>query len=271
MHKNLIFAWIFCFACAGYCQAPNRNAAPAPQPTPAIHEEKPVAFHSDLLDLSFAYPASLTAKPLPTPDEQHAATAKTQPADEKDEYRKADQCTDAVLAASRDDDPKKGKVSIAIYGDQRGTVLSVDRSVKASILMSRMGIECMTAELQGRADEMAGVMAESTIEQAKQDRNLHSIDRPIWYESGKARIHFAAAESSPTSDALSSSKAKLESQFVAALAFVWKKNLVSIVLESNDLPFMNEMLHGVISLGTQAPAPLFPADLGSGTPIHPKP
>jgi hypothetical protein len=55
------------------------------------------------------------------------------------------------------------------------------------------------------------------------------------------------------------------------VAFVFNGNLVSIVRESNDLPFLNEMLHGNLTLGKQKAAPLFSAEIGSGTPIQPKP
>jgi hypothetical protein len=52
---------------------------------------------------------------------------------------------------------------------------------------------------------------------------------------------------------------------------VWNDNLVSIVVESNDLSLFNEMLHSKISFGKTAAAPLFPADIGKGRPIQPKP
>ena len=92
--RNLVFAWVLC-SVAGYCQSP--SAAPTPADA---HNAKPGSFHSDLLDMSFTYPASMTVKPLLPLEEQHAATAKAQPADESEENRRADQCTDAAFAAT---------------------------------------------------------------------------------------------------------------------------------------------------------------------------
>lgn len=225
-------------------------------------------FHSDLLHMSLTYPGSLVAEKVASLDEQHAAIASTQPSNEKPEYKKADQCTDKVLSAHRSDDPQKAQATIAIYGDNRGTAVHLDPVVDASITIARVGLECVPTEYRSQADAMAGVMAEGFI----QESGLKEIDQPIWYDIGKERIHFAAAES--TSDAQASggtATAPRPREWVASIAFAWENNLITIQIESNDLPFLNEVLHSSIAFGSQPAASLFPAEVGEGKPLQPKP
>lgn len=248
----------------GQTAAPQQSAPGQPQPQAVA----PVMFHSDLLHLSLTYPGSLVAEKVASLDEQHAAIASTQPSNEKPEYKKADQCTDKVLSAHRSDDPHKAQATIAIHGDSRGTVVHLDPVVDASMTIARVGLECVPTEYRSQADAMAAVMAEGFI----QESGLKEIDQPIWYDIANERIHFAAAES--PSDAQASAgtaNAPRPREWVASIAFAWENNLITIQIESNDLPFLNEVLHSSIAFGSQPPAPLFPAELGEGKPLQPKP
>ena len=85
---------------------------------------------------------------------------------------------------------------------------------------------------------------------------------------GKTRIHMAAAENDLPPAQAAAEKDAPDHQWLASFGFVWEKNLISIVLISNDLPFLNEMLHGDLALGKQAAAPLFSAGIGQGKPIQ---
>jgi hypothetical protein len=126
----------------------------------------------------------------------------------------------------------------------------------------------MPASYQSQLDNVATVMSAALA----QDRDLRPVDQPIWYEIGKTRIHFAAAEpASPANDSATDSGKKPEPRWVGSAAFVWNNNLVSIVIESNDLPFFNEMLHGRLGLGKEAAGLLFSADIGHGKQIQPQP
>lgn len=256
----------FCLTLLAHSQTPeSKQSVPVQSPPQTI---APVTFHSDLLDLSLTYPGSLVAEKMPSLDDQHAAIASKQPADEKPEYKRADQCTDKVMSAQRIDDPNKAQGTIAIYGDSRGTVIHLDPVVDASIIIARVGLECLPAEYRTQTDAMAAVMAEGFV----QGPELKEIDQPIWYEIGKQRIHFAAAESTVDENASGAKIAAPSSRkWIASIAFVWKNNLVTIQIESNDLSFLNEMLHSNIAFGSEPPATLFPAEIGNGKPIQLKP
>jgi hypothetical protein len=271
MKNRLVFAAIFGLAtlCNGQT---NSTAATATTPPQRATDAEPVTFHSDMLDLSFTYPGSLIAEKLPSLDEQHATLSRKYGPDEKPEDLKSDQCTDKALIARRNDEPstpgENTTTYVTIYGDKRGTVMDVEHSITAKILIARVGVECMPAEAQNRLDDVAAAMAA----QLAQGEDLKPIDQPIWYEAGKMRIHFAAAQSaSDEKKPDAKSNEKKEHLWVASAAFVSNGNLVSIFFRSNDLPFLNEMLHGNLTLGKQKAAPLFPAEIGSGTPIQPKP
>jgi len=261
-----LFSGVLCLALLAHAQTPaSQLSASAQSPLPAID---PATFHSDLLDLSLTYPGSLVAEKTPSLDEQHAAIASKQPADEKPEYKRADQCTDKVLSVRRSDDPKKAQGTIAIYGDSRGTVVHLDPVVDASIMVARVGLECVPAEYRSQTDAMASAMAEGFV----QDPGLKEIDQPIWYDIGKERIHFAAAEATSHEQASGSKPATPNpQQWVASIAFVWKNNLITIQIESSDVSFLNEMLHSNIAFGNEPAAPLFPAEIGNGKPIQLKP
>ena len=265
MLKNqMLIACVLGATLAGHSQAPPTAAPAGPSPSPAL--PAPVTFHSDLLNLSFNYPASLVVQPLPSLKEQHDALVAREPADEKPEDRKTDQCSDKALVAVRKDDPDKLHATVTIHGDNRGTVLNTPaHAVTAKIVISRIGVDCMPAAYQQQLDNMAAAMSAALA----QDRDLRPIDQPIWYEVDKARVHFAAGESVPNQNGTNSVK-KTESRWVGSAAFVWTGNLISIVIESNDLTLFNEMLHGKVALGKETAAPLFPAEIGQGKQIKPK-
>ncbi len=245
---------IMSVALVGRGQAPARTALSTSSTSADV---TPATFHSDLLDLSLIYPASLVAQRLPSLNKQHLAIAASHTRGEMAESRKSDQCTDKALMAVRQDDPNEGPPTITISKDKRGTVLTLPNAVTAKIVISRMGVDCMPDAYRNQLDNMAMAMSTALSE----DRDLHPIDQPIWYDAGRARVHFAAGESDDKS---------AEPRWVGSAAFVWAGNLVSIVIESNDLPFFNEMLHSRIALGKDKGTPLFPADIGKGKPIRPK-
>jgi hypothetical protein len=216
--------------------------------------------------MTFAYPASLVAQALPSLDQQHADIAAKEPASVTPESRKTDECTDKALVALRQDDSKNVKPTVTIYGDKRGTVVSDAHAITAKILISRIGVDCMPAAYRDQLDSLATAMSSALA----QDRDLQPIDQPIWYDLGTTRIHFAAAET-PSDPSQADSAKKPERRWVGSAAFVWAGNMISIVAESNDQPFFNELLHSKVGLGTQTAAPLFPAEIGFGKPIQPKP
>ncbi len=250
--SHLLIALLFGSVSIGYGQAPVPSQAPASPAKPGVAAKPaPVTvFHSDLLDLSFTYPASLVAQKLPGLKEQHDALDARMPADAKPEDHKTNECTDKSLFALRETDPKNPQ-SI----------------VTGKILISRIGVDCMPAAYRDQLDNMATAMSAALA----QDRDLHPIDQPIWYEINNTRVHFAAGESvQPANQSATPAAPSPKSRWVGSAAVVWNGNLVSIVIESNDISFFNEILHSKIGLGKAPPAPLFPADIGKGKPIQPK-
>jgi len=265
--SHLLIAFLFWSVSTGYSQARTPSQAPASpvKPGSAIKATPLAVFHSDLLDLSFTYPASLVAQKLPSLKEQHNALDASLPADTKPEDRKTNECTDKALYALRADDPKNQSTNIV--GDQPGAG-TAPHPITGNILISRIGVDCMPAAYRNQLDNMATAMSAALA----QDRGLHPIDRPIWYEIDNTRVHFAAGESvPPANQAGATSAPSPKSRWVGSAAIVWNGNLVSIVIESNDISFFNEMLHSRIGLGKATPAPLFPADIGKGKPIEAKP
>jgi hypothetical protein len=251
--SRLLIALLFSSASIGYSQAPVPPQAPASPPVSgnATKAAPSTVFHSDLLDLSFTYPASLVAQELPSLKEQHDALDARLPADAKPEDRKTNECTDKALLALREDDPK-----------------NLQSTITGKILISRIGVDCMPAAYRDQLDNMATAMSTALA----QDRDLRPIDQPIWYEINNTRVHFAAGESVPAAnDSTAPSTLSPKSRWVGSAAVVWNGNLVSIVIESNNISFFNEMLHSKIGLGKAPPSRLFPADIGKGKPIEAKP
>jgi len=213
----------------------------------------PETFHSDLLDVTFTYPKSMTAEVLPSLKEQHDTIA----AQLKNAGRPVDPttaCSDKALLAERKDDPAN-------------LPASASQPVTGKIVMSRIGVSCMPADYQSQIDKVAA----STSAALAQDKDLLPIDQPIWYMIGNTRVYFAAGgTATPDKHAAAASDPAAKSRWVGSAAFVWNGNLVSIVIESNNLAFFNELLHGSLSLGKSAPAPLFPVAIGGGKPIKPR-
>jgi hypothetical protein len=228
--------------------APGNGAGgPASTATPA----RALKFQSDLLDLGFNYPAGMSAQELPDLQAQHAAIARQRPNATADD-RKTDACTDKALVATREGDGSPG-------GD------GATHAITGKILISRIGVDCMPASYRDQIENVATAMSTALA----QDRDLHPIDRPIWYPIGNTHIHFAAGKTAADNLEQAGAKDAKPARWVGSAAFVWSGNLVSIVIESNDLKFFNEMLHSTIALGKGAPGTaLFPAEIGSGKPIE---
>jgi hypothetical protein len=238
------------------------NSATAAVAIPAGKAIPTVSFHSDLLDLGLAYPASLSAQTLPSLKEQHDAIAARPGAGASPDDHKSDACTDKALVALRNDEAAKAPPGEA---PKAGTSQGASpHAITAKILISRMGVDCMPDSYKQQLDNVATAMSAALA----QDRDLHPIDQPIWYPIGNTRVHFAAGENAPAANAGAAQAAK--GRWVGSAAFVWGGNLVSVVVESNDLHFFNEMLHSKLTLGKQPASALFPADIGQGKPIQPK-
>lgn len=254
-------ALLFLPVSIGSSQTPVASQAPASAAVPA-NATKPIpatVFHSDLLDLSFTYPGSLVAQKLPSLKEQHDALAARLPANAKPEDRKTDECSDKALVALRGDDARS---------HQPTNSGAPPPAITGKIVISRIGVDCMPAAYRDQLDNMATTMSTALA----QDRDLHPVDQPIWYEINNTRVHFAAGESVPPANEAAAPSAPFpKSRWVGSAAIVWNGNLVSIVIESNDISFFNEMLHSKIGLGKATPERLFPADIGKGKPIEAKP
>lgn len=246
---RFLYACMFGAALALHGQEPV-TVEPSAVPLPKLAQ--PEVFHSDLLDVTFTYPKSMKAQTLPGLKEQHDAMA----AQLKNAGRPEDPttaCSDKALLAERKDEG--GKLAA-------GT----GHAVTAKIVMSRMGVSCMPASYQSQIDQVAASMSAALA----QDKDLVPIDRPIWYNVGATRIYFAAGETArPNQQAMPGSDGATNARWVGSAAFVWGGNLISVVVESNDLGYFNELLHAKLSLGKAAGAALFPAAIGGGKPIQP--
>ena len=268
MKRNqLLIAYLFVSISAGYGQAPSPSQAPA-FPSGAVNAPKPVAFHSDLLDVTFTYPASMVAQTLPSLKEQHDAMAAKHPADATAEERKMDACSDQALLALRAYDPNHLPAPATNDGARPGAAPGTARhAITGKVLISRIGVECMPASYRNQLDNVAAAMSAALA----QDRDLHPIDQPIWYEINQTRVHFAAADSGSAKSTAGAAKTA-QPRWVGSAAIVWNENLISIVIESNDLAFFNDMLHSKLALGTATAVPLFPAEIGGeGKPLEIKP
>jgi hypothetical protein len=266
LRNQILLTCVLSVAVAGHGQAAPESAPVAKLPS-SSPLPPPVTFHSDLLDLSFAYPNSMVAEMLPSLKEQHDAIAAREPADIKPESRKMDECSDRALVAARADDLAKAGNTVTKKGD-KGGASAPTHAVNAKITISRIGVECMPAAYQSQVDDVATSMSAALA----RDRDLRPIDQPIWYEISGARIHFAAGESAAAENpSAAASDPNAKPRWVGSAAFVWHGNLVSIVIESNDLAFFNAMLHGKVTLGANKTAPLFAAEIGKGKPIEIKP
>ena len=265
MTRNLLLiAFLSWSVFMGCCQTPAPSKAPASPSVPdnASETAKTTVFHSDLLDLSLTYPSSLVAQALPSLKEQHDALAAQQAGGAKP--GESNECADKALLALRQDDPNHLPPVAPDPGGQNGT--GTRHAIAGKILISRMGVDCMPAAYRDQLDNVAASMAAALA----QGRDLRPVDQPIWYEIGKTRVNFAAAEGA-TNEAGANSEPKPDSRWVGSGAFVWNGNLISIVVESNDISFFNEMLHSKLAVGKDPGARLFPAEIGKGKQIEPKP
>ncbi len=253
MRNCVLVTCVYCISIASHGQDSGGQATPAVA-VPAGKPVPTVSFHSDQLDLSLAYPDSLKAQTLPSLKEQHAAIAEARKSAPGGDT-KSNECADSALLASRNDSPAMTTKDGAAH------------AITANIRISRMGVDCMPDGYKQQLDNMATAMSVAL----SQDRDLHPVDQPIWYLIGTTKIHFAAGENAPPTSGAGGQAAPVNvGRWVGSAVFLWGGNLVSIVMESNDLHFFNEMLHSKLTLGKQPASALFPAEIGRGKPIQPK-
>jgi len=255
-----VIVMLLCFGLSVDGQTPvSTPKTPVATDTAMPAKAAPVKFHSDLLDLTFSYPGSMTAKVLASLEDQHAQTIAKYP-NETAEEKRTDECSDVALRAAREDDPNKATGTVAFYGDKRGAEFHINPVVKAKLVISRIGIECLPQKYRDNPDGVAIGLAQTSAE----GKDMKAIDQPGYFDFGKMHIHFEASETA--------APAKPEDKrWIVSTAFISKGSVVSMYFESNDLTFLNEMISGEITIGKEHGARFFPADIGNGTPVTYKP
>jgi len=91
---------------------------------------------------------------------------------------------------------------------------------------------------------------------------MEMIDKPVWYEVQKQKVHIAIAQGRPIAKA---SKEKADEPILMAVLDVnFDGHILCWMITSNDMSFFNSLLHGKVDFGTGTSQSLFPLELGTG-------
>ena len=217
-------------------------SAQSTAPRSPASNDAPVIFHSELLDLSFAYPNSLAPIQLSSPAEQHAEAARNSAPSANPLLAKINQCTDSALVALRTDNPDHPTGA-------SGPVLA------AFLHISRVGVDCIPEVLRSDLD---GLVSAFALSRAK-GKNLESVGDPITYRLGTTVVHLDLAQDIATAG-------HPPSHYVASAAFLSNGSLVFMNFDCTDIPFLKRMLSGTITLGKQPPSRFFPPENAAVSP-----
>jgi len=122
--------------------------------------------------------------------------------------------------------------------------------------------DCVPKKLRKKEDDVLASMALSAVSMP----GIGRMPKPIWYESGKQKIHMNSGVGRPIVNAQLASAPLI----IMSMATQWREHLLAWVFTSNDTEIFNEMTKSMVQFGDGPWGTMFAANIGSkgsGTPM----
>jgi len=262
MKLHQAIAYGLCLSATGFFAQQADSAKSSNTPPVAKTKDKTVVpestslYRNESLGFQFAYPSELASK-----SDKDLQGAYQESAGPDSAYKKEDTCNQILLAAHREKSSDKDNAMVTIFesGGKQHTAVSVP--VVGTIALTDMDMKCMPAEYQGRDDELMTAFTES----AGQESGLDLIDKPIWFDAGKHKIHFAAFQGKPLTKNAAGKQTRSDAMaYEAAVATEIKGHILLWLVDAPDKYSLNRMLQSTLQFDGESAQPLVPLSIGDG-------
>jgi hypothetical protein len=144
-----------------------------------------------------------------------------------------------------------------------GTRVTTTASVSATILLAELDIDCLNAEHESNSTTLLADMAEIV----NKVPGMKSIAPPATYTIGWQKIHMAAAQGQPQTEATSGPQSPGRFQlYTMGLSTNWNNHLLVWYFSSNSIDTLNRITKTTVRFGRDQAAPLYPLSIGNATP-----
>jgi hypothetical protein len=143
-----------------------------------------------------------------------------------------------------------------------GTKVTITPAVTATVLLAELDVDCLTPEQQNKANNLLANMAEIVTKVP----GMKSIAQPTWYNVGWQKVHMAAAQGQPQSEAGTFQPSGPLQLFTMGLSTNWNNHLLVWYFSSNNIDTLNRITKTAVRFGRAQAAPLYPVPIGIAAP-----
>jgi hypothetical protein len=129
---------------------------------------------------------------------------------------------------------------------------------RAMILLAELDINCLNAEHESTSTTLLNDLAEIVTKVP----GMKSIAQPSTYTIGWQKVHMAAAQGQPQSEAASIAPAQL---YTMGLSTNWNSHLLVWYFTSNNIDTLNRITKTTVRFGRDQAAPLYPLTIGNAS------
>jgi len=245
--------------------APKPTDASAPPPsatTPTDNAAKDTVYKNDALGIVFRYPADLVPADAKTiADRGHKIIYGNDPESDP-EHVQSEKCTIPLLTAGIPETagPTTGTVTISL-GENGKPHVNIEPAPNGLIMLTELDRSCLPKKIS--TNDALGNMAST----AQKIPGMKPVDKQMWYEVDKHKIHFSAAYGRLSAQQLGGKKVDAEQVLVATLSVESNGHLLMWMIMANSEELFNRLLASKVQFGSGPVLPLFPLTIGNGPPV----
>jgi hypothetical protein len=161
-----------------------------------------------------------------------------------------------VLQLPHSGPPQTAKTQPTPDGD---TQVTVTPTTTATLLLAELDINCLNAEHESTSTTLLNDMAEIVTKVP----GMRPTAPPSTYTIGWQKVHMAAAQGQPQSEAANIAPAQL---YTMGLSTNWNSHLLVWYFTSNNIDTLNRITKTTVRFGRDQAAPLYPLTIGNATP-----
>jgi hypothetical protein len=242
------------------------QASTAPEAHELTSQSDSGRFYDKGLEVHFNYPVEMKLLDGSSDMEIGHRNIFGMPGDTDPEHQEAKRCMKIILDAClpADKAPNRAADIQGLWVDDSKEYRESRKpeAIYAKILMVELLPDCVPKKLRKKEDDVLASMALSAVSMP----GIGRMPKPIWYESGKQKIHMNSGVGRPIVNAQLASAPLI----IMSMATQWREHLLAWVFTSNDTEIFNEMTKSMVQFGDGPWGTMFAANIGSkgsGTPM----
>lgn len=142
----------------------------------------------------------------------------------------------------------------SVSGEEK---INVAATVTATLLLAELNIDCLNAQHESGSTTLLNDMAEVVAKAP----GMRSIAQPSTYTIGWQKIHMAAGQGQPQTEASGTSS----QVYTMGLSTNWNNHLLVWYFTSNSIEMLNRITKTTVRFGRDQAAPLYPLTINNAS------